>query len=223
MTALFELDGVRLCIDGATVLDRVDLVIPRDGVTVIAGPSGAGKSTVLRMCNRLTVPTAGRVCFRGEDVSALDPLQLRRRVGMVFQRPALFPGTVADNLAVAAPHAARSELRSALERAGLGIEFLDRSGDDLSGGEAQRACLARALLTQPEVLLMDEPTSSLDPANTRRLEKLARELASDGVSIIWVSHDLEQVARLANRTFVLIAGRTADGADAEAFLAGEGP
>lgn len=223
MTALFELDGVRLCIDGATVFDRVDLVIPRDGVTVIAGPSGAGKSTVLRMCNRLTVPTAGCVRFRGEDVSGLDPLQLRRRVGMVFQRPTLFPGTIAANLAVAAPQAGHSELRSALERAGLGIEFLDRSGDDLSGGEAQRACLARALLTQPEVLLMDEPTSSLDPANTRRLENLARELASDGVSIIWVSHDLEQVARLANRTFVLIAGRIADGADAKAFLAGEWP
>jgi putative ABC transport system ATP-binding protein len=162
---------------------------------------------MLRLCNRLEVPTEGVVRFRGDDVSSLDPLAHRRRVGMVFQRPTPFPGTVRDNLLVAEPGATDEELAAALERAALSTSFLDRVADDLSGGEAQRMCLARTLVTSPAVLLMDEPTSALDTEATKLLERLACRLPDDGVPVVWVSHDLEQVDRIADARFLVDAGR----------------
>jgi putative ABC transport system ATP-binding protein len=215
---LFELTDVVVGTDDTIRLGPISLQVPDDGVTVLAGPSGAGKSTLLRLCNRLEVPTSGRIRFRGADLDDVDPLALRRQVGMVFQRPILFPGTVQDNLRVADPQAGTAALVAALERAGLDRSFLIRVGDDLSGGEAQRACLARTLLTDPEALLLDEPTSALDPAATRQLERLACSLAADGVPMLWVSHDLEQVQRVADRTIVLVGGRVATAADAAAYL-----
>jgi len=203
---------------GATILDHVTASVPASGITVLAGPSGAGKTTLLRLCNRLEVPTSGRVLFHGEDVARLDPLQHRRRVGMVFQRPTLFPGTVRDNLAVADPSADDDRLGQVLEQAALDASFLERVGDDLSGGEAQRACIARTLLTRPEVLLMDEPTAALDPDARESIERLGRALADGGLALLWVSHDLDQVRRVADRTIVLIEGRIATSTEADAFL-----
>jgi putative ABC transport system ATP-binding protein len=203
---------------GVTILDHVSASVPASGITVLAGPSGAGKTTLLRLCNRLEVPTGGCVRFHGDDVAELDPLAHRRRVGMVFQRPTLFPGTIRDNLAVADPTADDERLRHALAQAALDESFLDRVGDDLSGGEAQRACIARALLTDPEVLLMDEPTSALDPDARESIERLGRALADGGLALVWVSHDLDQVRRVADRTLVLIEGRLATPAEADAFL-----
>ena len=163
-----------------TVLDRVDAEIPAAGITVVVGPSGSGKSTLLRLCNRLVAPTAGRVLFRGQDLAELEPLGHRRRVGMVFQQPTPFGGSVRDNLRVASADAGEELMVRALERAHLSRAFLDRPAGELSGGESQRACLARTLVTGPEVLLMDEPTSALDEAASGALEALARELADDG-------------------------------------------
>jgi putative ABC transport system ATP-binding protein len=219
--ALFELDDVTVAVGAARLLDGLDLAIADGGVTVIAGPSGAGKSTLLRLLNRLEVPTSGCVRFRGDDIAGLDPLRLRRRVGMVFQRPAPFPGTVRDNLLVARSDAADEDLRDALDRAGLGAEFLDRAADDLSGGEAQRACLARTLVTGPEVLLLDEPTSALDPVSAKGFEAQARRLAGAGVPLVWVSHDLGQAERVADELVVLVGGRLADEHQRRHFLAGE--
>ena len=219
MTPLFEFDGVRVDIDGRRVLDVGHLAI-RDGViTVLAGASGSGKSTLLRLCNRLEVPTSGTVRFRGEDVATLDPLVHRRRVGMVFQRPAPFPGSVRDNLAVAHGGVDDASFRRALVLAGLDAAFLDRRADDLSGGEAQRMCLARTLVTRPEVLLLDEPTSALDPGASRPLEQRARSVADGGMPLVWVTHDLDQAKRLADDLVVLVAGRVADESQRRAFLA----
>jgi putative ABC transport system ATP-binding protein len=219
---VFRFQDVSLHLGDVTVLDGLNLEIRDRLVTVIAGPSGAGKSTVLRLCNRLEVPSSGVVEYRGKDVGTMDPLSLRRRVGMVFQRPTLFGGTVRDNLAVA-ERATDSRYESVLERVGLSPAFLGRHGDDLSGGEAQRACLARTLLTNPQVLLMDEPTSSLDLAATRLLERLALGLAHDGVAVLWVSHDLEQVRRIADERVVIIAGCLADPPVAARYLGGHDP
>lgn len=194
---------------GRVVLDGVDAVVPDAGVTVVVGPSGSGKSTLLRLANRLLAPSAGRVLFRGADVAGLDPLAHRRRVGMVFQQPVPFGGTVRDNLRVARPDAGEAEMRDALGRAHLPAAFLDRAAGELSGGESQRACLARTLLTAPEVLLMDEPTSALDGAAAAALERLARELADGGVPVVWVTHDLAQADRLADWAIVLDGGRVA--------------
>ena len=190
-----------------TVLDRVDAEIPAAGITVVVGPSGSGKSTLLRLCNRLVAPTAGRVLFRGRDLAELEPLAHRRRVGMVFQQPTPFGGSVRDNLRVASADAGDEQMVRALERAHLSRAFLDRPAGELSGGESQRACLARTLVTGPEVLLMDEPTSALDEAASGALETLARELADADVPVVWVTHDMGQARRLGDWAIVLDAGR----------------
>ncbi len=221
MTALFELEDVVVELGGRRVLDVPSLAIPDGGITVLLGPSGCRKSTMLRLCNRLEVPTSGRVLFRGQDVATLDPLTHRRCAGMVFQRPAPFPGTVRDNLTVACGTPDDARFTDALTRAGLDASFLDRRADDLSGGEAQRMCLARTLVTDPKVLLLDEPTSALDPSAARQLERRARQAADDGMPLVWVTHDLYQAERLADETIVLWAGHVATDAEQQRFLTGE--
>lgn len=212
----FRFDDVALVADdGTVVLERVRCVIPGAGITMLSGPSGAGKSTLLRLCNRLEVPTSGRVTLDGTDLATIDPLQLRRRVGMVFQRAVVFAGTVRDNLRVADAGAGDEALGAVLTRVGLGPDLLDRRADDLSGGEAQRLCIARALLTGPEVLLLDEPTSALDVANRDRVEALVRELAAAGLAVVWVSHDPDQVARLADRVCRVQPGGIVDASASE--------
>jgi putative ABC transport system ATP-binding protein len=201
---LFELDEVTVAGAERPRLDGVSLALGDGGITVLQGPSGSGKSTLLRLLNRLAAPDAGIVRYRGEDLAARDVLAHRREVGMVFQTPVLFPGTVADNLAVARPTDPPAGL---LERAGLPASFLTREVGTLSGGEAQRACLARALGTRPRVLLMDEPTSALDHDAALVIERLARTLADDGVPIVLVSHDRAQAARLGDRVVGLREGR----------------
>jgi putative ABC transport system ATP-binding protein len=138
---------------------------------------------------------------------------------MVFQRPVPFAGSVRDNLAVADPKATDQEMSVVLDRVGLETAFLDRVADDLSGGEAQRMCIARTLLTSPEVILMDEPTASLDPETRLGIEALARELATEGIGVVWITHDLDQAHRIADRAFVLIDGRNASEEETAAFLA----
>lgn len=192
-------------------LDAVSADVPEQGVTAIVGPSGAGKSTLLRLGNRLIAPDEGVVRYRGEDLAAVDVLRHRRRVGMVFQRPVVFAGTVRDNLRVARPDATDAALRELLDRCELHDDVLDREADTLSGGEQQRACLARTLATQPETLLMDEPTSSLDEEAGRGLERLIRQEAGRGVPILLVSHDTAQVERLADARIALDRGRVVGG------------
>jgi putative ABC transport system ATP-binding protein len=205
-TAAFELERVTVVRAGRLVLDQITTRIPAAGITVVSGPSGAGKTTLLRLCNRLEVPDAGIICYRGQPLDELDPLELRRRVGMVFQRPTPFPGTVADNLAVARPDASTGELSTALERVALDPGLLGQEARTLSGGELQRMCLARTLVTRPETLLLDEPTSALDAQPKRVFEATARHLAAQGITIIWVTHDDAQAARVADRIYQLRDG-----------------
>ena len=219
---LFEFENVGVTFGRAVVLEHVNATIADGGsITVLLGPSGSGKSTMLRLCNKLEVPTTGCIRFRGADLADQDPLALRRRVGMVFQRPTLFAGTVRDNLLVADPEADDDRCCDVLERAQIDADFLDRDADSLSGGEAQRVCLARTLITEPEVLLMDEPTSALDPAATKTLEKLGTGLANGGMPILWVTHDLSQAERIADDRIVLTDGHIADDHEIEHYLAGE--
>lgn len=209
---LFGFERVGLVRGGTTVLDDVSLAVPEGGITVFVGASGAGKSTLLRCCNRLEEPTTGVVRFRGTPLVDLDPRAHRRRVGMVFQAPAPFPGTVADNVRAVAPDLTDDAVAELLDRVGLDPALAGRTADALSGGEAQRMVVARALTTEPEVLLADEPTSALDTTATTRLEALARALADAGMSVLWVSHDPEQVSRIADRVVELAHGRiTAEG------------
>jgi putative ABC transport system ATP-binding protein len=205
--ALFAFEQVTVAGVLRPRLDGVTAELPDGGVTAVAGPSGAGKSTLLRCCNRLEAPDAGVVRYRGEDLAARDVLAHRREVGMVFQQPVLFPGTVRDNLHVADPGLDDHAAAALLQRAALAPAFLDREAGSLSGGEGQRACLARALATRPRVLLMDEPTSALDRDATLLLERLMGELADDGVPVVLVTHDDEQRGRVADAVLELREGQ----------------
>ena len=215
----FRFDDVSLVAGGTAILDHVSVDLPGEGITVVAGPSGSGKSTLLRMCNRLEVPTSGRVLLDGDDIADVDPTVLRRRVGMVFQRPVVFGGSVLDNLRVADGAVEEVAACAVLARCGLDAGLLDRGADDLSGGEAQRMCLARTLLTGPEVVLMDEVTSALDVDARQNVERLARRLADEGTPVLWVTHDLDQAERLGDRVVVVVGGRVVPDVDAARYLA----
>jgi putative ABC transport system ATP-binding protein len=205
----FTFEDVVVVRGGRRAVDGFTAEIPSGGITVVFGPSGSGKSTLLRLCNRLEVPSSGRVLLDGDDVARLDPLALRRRVGMVFQRPTPFPGTVRDNLLTASPAASEQRLETALMRAALDATWLDRDAKALSGGEAQRVCVARTLVTDPDVLLLDEPTSALDEQATLVLETAVCELTRHGISVIWVTHDAAQLRRVADRVVRMERGRYA--------------
>jgi putative ABC transport system ATP-binding protein len=210
--SVFDFADVVVERDGVRALDGFTAAIPRRGVTVLFGPSGSGKSTSLRLCNRLEVPTSGRVLFCGEDIAGIDPLWLRRRVGMCFQRPTPFPGTVGDNLRAADPDASDAKMAEMLARVALTGSWLDRDATALSGGEAQRMCLARTLMARPQVLLLDEPTSAVDAAAARVIERAVRELADGtgnrgGISALWVTHDAAQAARIADWVVHIEHGR----------------
>jgi putative ABC transport system ATP-binding protein len=183
----------------------VTLSIPA-GSTALLGPSGSGKSTLLRLLNRLADPDEGVVRFHDEDVRELDPLELRQRVGLVPQLPAPVPGSVEDNVCFGPRlHGRAVDPERAVRLAGLDSDFLDRDASRLSVGEQQRVMLARALALEPEVLLLDEPTASLDSAATAAVEDALSSLPD--ISLVLVTHDPGQADRLAHRTVQLQDGQ----------------
>ena len=176
------------------------------GSTAVLGPSGSGKSTLLRLLNRLADPDEGVVRFHGTDVRELDPLELRRRVGLVPQLPAPVPGTVADNVCFG-PRLQGNDVDPlpAVRLAGLDDSFVARDASRLSVGEQQRVMVARALALEPEVLLLDEPTASLDAAATTAVEDALGTLPD--ISLVIVTHDRAQADRLAEHTIQLSSGK----------------
>ncbi|MDX6246565.1 MAG: UDP-glucose/iron transport system ATP-binding protein [Frankiales bacterium] len=227
---LFRLDRVTVRRGDAQPLRELSLDIAPGVATLLVGPSGAGKSTLLRLLNRLEEPSEGSVSLHGQPLPGYDVLGLRRRVGMLQQAPVLLEPTILEDLRLGRPELSREEATALLERVGLDFP-VDRPTDGLSGGEAQRVCLARALAVGPEVMLLDEPTSALDSFAAATVEAAVRALLADGISVVMVSHDLRQARRLADEVVVLIDGRTAasgpaaevlDGgsADVRRFLAG---
>lgn len=210
MGHLFELHDVHVADGDQQILRGVDLQVNERGITVVQGPSGSGKSTLLRLLNRLEVASSGSITFRGDDLMDLDPIELRRRVGMVFQRPTPFPGTVSDNLLAADPLLDDVGIAALMDRVGLPVDLVERDAMVLSGGEAQRMCMARTLATGCEVLLADECTSSLDAAATSAIEATARALAADGDTVVWVTHDEGQADRLADHRVRVEEGRVVD-------------
>jgi ABC-type multidrug transport system ATPase subunit len=193
----------------AEILKGVSAAVLEGEVVCVTGPSGAGKSTMLRALNRLIEPASGEVYLNGESTGAMDPLELRRRVGMIFQLPALFGASVEEAILYGPRLIGReADARKLLESVGLDGSFAGREPQSLSVGQQQRVSIARALALRPEVLLMDEPTSSLDEAARDRIEDLIRDLnRREGLTIVLVSHDLGQVERLADRVILLADGR----------------
>jgi putative ABC transport system ATP-binding protein len=237
---LFDVEHLSLALAGsrgqppASILSDVSVGVERGGALVLVGPSGSGKSTLLRCLNRLAEPTGGCVRFDGRDVRSLDPRDLRRRAALVMQTPVLFEGTVRANLRVR-PAGARGDfsdasLALAIAEVGLDAGLLDRDATTLSGGEKQRVTIARALLREPQALLLDEPTSALDPPNAALVvETVSRLRERHRLTIVAVTHQTDLVRRLGGSLLYLVGGAVAayerDGgavtdARLQAFLAG---
>jgi phosphate transport system ATP-binding protein len=226
-TTALEASGVNAWFGSNHVLRNVSMAAKERSVTAIIGPSGCGKSTLIRCLNRMHEEVrgarlSGRVLFNGTDIyaSGTDPVDVRRHIGMVFQRPTPFPTMSVLENAVAGlklgSKVRKAELRSrgeeALRKAGLWDEVKDRlsqPGGTLSGGQQQRLCIARALAVEPQVLLMDEPASALDPASTQRIEQLVRELAAR-YTVIIVTHNMQQATRVADETMFMLNGQVVE-------------
>jgi len=223
--AILETRHLNFWYGDVLAIEDVNIEIPDRKITAIIGPSGCGKSTYLRCFNRMNelIPGTrikGDVFFRGTNVNdrSVDPVEIRRRIGMVFQKPNPFPKSIYDNVAYG-PRVNRYQgsmdeiVETSLRRAALWDEVKDdlkKSGLALSGGQQQRLCIARALAVEPEVLLMDEPCSALDPIATTRIEDLMRELRED-LSIVIVTHNMQQAARVSDRTAFFTLGEAGAG------------
>jgi ABC-type iron transport system FetAB ATPase subunit len=191
-----ETQGLAVARGERVVLRGIDLLVHAGEVTAVVGPSGAGKSSLLRSLVRLDEPHAGRVLVDGRDAAELEPCELRRRVGLVAQAPVMLPGDVRANLAYGL--AEPSNLEEALAATGLDASFMDREARELSGGEASRVAVARALTRDPAALLLDEPTAALHGEATAAIEALVRSLAGRGLAIVLVTHDEGQAGRVAD-------------------------
>jgi ABC-type methionine transport system ATPase subunit len=240
---LFQVEHLSLAYPGARgqppvpVLRDVSVEVERGDSLILVGPSGSGKSTLLRCLNRLAEPTAGTVRFDGREIRSLDPRDLRRRAALVMQTPVLFEGTVQDNLGIRPAGTpgdfSDQSLTRALTEVGLETGFLERDAATLSGGEKQRVTIARALLRDPQALLLDEPTSALDPPNAALVvETILRLRALRPLTIVAVTHQTELVHRLGGHLLYLVRGEaqaherldgpagTLTDARLQAFLAG---
>ncbi|MFQ3319079.1 MAG: phosphate transport system ATP-binding protein [Natronomonas sp.] len=201
-------------------LQEITIEIPSNRVTAMIGPSGCGKSTFLRCINRMNdlveiARVNGELYFHGKNVydESVDPVALRRRIGMVFQHPNPFPKSIYDNVAYGLRIQGNTEnldakVEQSLKRAALWDEVkdrLDESALDLSGGQQQRLCIARAIAVDPEVILMDEPASALDPIATSQIEDLIEELAEE-YTVVIVTHNMQQAARISDKTAVFLTG-----------------
>ena len=222
-TTAIEARGFRFYYGGTPALHGIDLAIPRDAVTAIIGPSGCGKSTFLRSINRLNelIPGTrheGEILVEGTSIygPGTDPVTLRQLIGMVFQRPNPFPKSIFDNVAygpvlngLVAKRDLPDLVEQCLRQAALWDEVqdrLDEPGTSLSGGQQQRLCIARALGNQPEILLLDEPCSALDPIATQRIEELLVRL-KEHYTIVIVTHNMQQAARVSDHTGFFDSGR----------------
>jgi phosphate transport system ATP-binding protein len=223
--AVFETRGLSVRYGNALAVAGVDLAIYRNLVTAIIGPSGCGKSTFLRSLNRMNdlVPIAkvdGQVLYHGQDIYAddVDPVEVRRRIGMVFQKPNPFPKSIYDNVAwglrvLGMKDDLDGRVERALSQAALWDEVKDRlkrGALGLSGGQQQRLCIARALAVEPDVILLDEPASALDPIATSRIEDLMHDLKREYTLVI-VTHNMQQAARVADMTAFFTLERTETG------------
>ncbi len=197
------------------ILSNIDLVVQRGDLVTIMGPSGSGKTTFLRLINRLSETDSGNILLNNRNIKDYPPVELRRKVGMVFQVPVVFRGSVRDNLGFGMKlWGEEIDLNVLARDAGIPEDLLDAEAGKLSVGEKQRVCIARALANRPEVLLLDEPTSSLDLESATLIEELLLGLCREkDLTMLWVTHEQEQANRIGGRRFLLNKGRLEEGND----------
>jgi putative ABC transport system ATP-binding protein len=199
--------------DGKWIIRNVNLDILQGEIFCIVGPSGSGKTSLLRLINALDEPTEGRIFYRGKDISEINPIELRRRIILVFQKPTVFEGTISENLTYApsrmgfALNIDQSEIENMLIEIGFNKRDLNRDAQTLSTGEMQRICLLRAIILNPDVLLLDEPTSGLDPYSCRVIENIIMNLVKEKkLTLVIVSHMMAQARRISRRVALMKRG-----------------
>jgi tungstate transport system ATP-binding protein len=205
--------GLVLEAAGKRLIDGIDLTLGGDGITVLMGPNGAGKSILIRMLHGLVPPSSGEILWGGHPLTT----EVRRRQALVFQKPVLLRRSVAANLDFVLPGGSAARRDALLAHVGL-AGHADQAARLLSGGEQQRLALARALATDPDVLFLDEPTASLDPASTLKIEEIVLDAAANGTRIVFITHDLGQARRLADDVVFLAKGRVAEHGTAATFF-----
>lgn len=211
MGPLLEVRDLAKEFKGRKVLEGLNVIIHGGDILPVVGPSGSGKTTFLRMLNRLTEPYSGEILYKGESIFRMDPTRLRKDVGMVFQQPPRFDGTVYDNVVFGPKIAGEKELdkiaRDTIGKVGLEEQILEKDAKNISVGEMQRVAIARAVANGPRILLMDEPTSALDRDSSTVIEKLIMKLnRQEGITIIIVTHNISQAKRLGVKVLEIKAG-----------------
>ena len=208
---ILRTDGISYVVGAKKIVDSVTVEVAQGEIVCVLGPSGSGKSSFLRLLNRLNEPTSGTVFLEGQDTRELAPRQLRRRMGMVTQQAFLFPGSVADNVRFGPTQHGETLTDAQVEDLlrGVGLSgYAARGVGNLSGGEAQRVSIARALANVPTVLLLDEPTSALDESAKAGIEALIRQIVKERqLTCVMVTHDVAQAKRMADRVALLAQGR----------------
>ena len=224
MTAVLNLKNVSFQVGEKLLIDRVSFDVEEGSCLCIVGPSGSGKSTLIRLLNRLNVKTSGDIFYRNHPIEFYSVSELRHRIAMVFQHTSVFPGTVADNLKMVLQFRSEAKVAdddprfvSALNHSGLASSYLSENAELLSGGEQQRLGIARALVSDPNVLLLDEPTSALDVEATHQVLHTIKSLQGQ-MTVVMVNHHLEEVEAVATHVAMIDGGKIVEMGTVEEFF-----
>lgn len=213
-----DLNEVNYAIKDIHILNQITGSFPKGKITAVVGPSGAGKTTLFRLCNGLKSPTSGDIYIQGKPINHFPPVELRRKVGLALQDATMLPGSIRDNLAL--PRTLKGstlsddEAKNTLEMVGLKDKKLNGNVKDLSGGQRQKLSIARTLVSQPDILLLDEITSSLDSISRRDIEKLiVHTNKTYNTTIIWITHNLNQAKEIGDYIWVMMDGYLVESGD----------
>ena len=215
--------NVDYLIDDIPILKNITGSFPKGKIITLVGPSGAGKTTLLKLCNGLISPTAGDIYIHDKTIATYEPVQLRRHVGIALQSAPMINGTVFQNLALPlelqGKQLTKQDAIEILEDVGLEKEFLERSADEISGGQRQKVSIARTLLNHSKILLLDEITSALDRTSLHEIEELIIKINKKyGTTIIWITHNLEQATSIGNYTWVMMDGKVIETGESDLLV-----
>lgn len=209
--SLLEFENVSFYNDGKTILQDISFGVEQGDFISVVGSSGSGKSTLLKLCGHLISPTSGSILFKSKDYNEYLPTELRKTISYCFQTPYLFGSTVMENIRF--PFSIRSSkfdqeiVEELFASFNMSLDYLNKEVKNLSGGEKQRIALIRSLLFKPEILLLDEATSALDSTNTEIVERIVTSLNKEGITVLWITHNLEQNRKYANKLLTIESGK----------------
>lgn len=217
-------NDVSYSIEENQILRGITGSFPEGKITTLVGPSGAGKTTLLKLCNGLLSPQSGEIFIKGKEIGSFEPVDLRRKVGMALQSAPMIGGTVYENLTLpmelSGDKLGKEEAENLLQDVGLDAKFLERKITDLSGGQRQKVSIARTLVNKPEILLLDEITSSLDRTSLKEVEELIALINRKfGTTIIWITHNLQQALDIGDYTWVMMDGEVVETGESDLLRA----